>query len=147
MINIFSWYFFGPTIQFYVLLGPTWILYLQMRYINLKCLVHLISTLLLQISFFELTRLTICPLISLFLLVYLLFYQVLLRSNEYEKGLLGVHLSRRLTFIFIWLVNLASTSFLTRTDARTHVRKPGKLTYRGGTGPPKNLPALWRQIE
>ena len=36
------------------------------------------------------------------------------------------------------MVNSASTSFLTRTDARTHVRKPGKLTYRGGTGPPKN---------
>ena len=123
MINIFSWYFFGPTIQFYVLLGPTWILYLQMRYINLKCLVHLISTLLLQISFFELTRLTICPLISLFLLVYLWSYQVLLGSNEYEKGLLGVHLSRLLTFIFIWLVNLASTSFVTWTDARTHRRK------------------------
>ena len=32
------------------------------------------------------------------------------------------------------MVNSASKSFLRRTHSRT----PGKLTYRGGTGPPKN---------
>ena len=38
------------------------------------------------------------------------------------------------------MVNLASTSFLTRTHGRTHVRThTGKLTYRGGTDPPKKV--------
>ena len=32
-------------------------------------------------------------------------------------------------------------------DTQTHVRTdPGKLNYRGGTGPPKNL-MLWKNLE
>ena len=36
---------------------------------------------------------------------------------------------------FIVMVNSASTNFI--KFSKTHSRTPGKLTYRGGTGPPK----------
>ena len=62
-------------------------------------------------------------------------YSVLPGSLPYIKYSLGVNSSIVTTFIFNFIVNSAFSSFLTRTDARMHT---GKLTYRGGTGPPKN---------
>ena len=38
------------------------------------------------------------------------------------------------------MINSAFTSFLTRTHVPTYPPRPGRLTYRGGTGPPKNKP-------
>ena len=75
---------------------------------------------------------------SIDLLIHFWSYQVLPRSSEYEKGLLGVHSSKLPTFIFIYMVTMASISFVTQTHIRTYARKPGKLTYRDGTDPPKN---------
>ena len=60
-------------------------------------------------------------------------YQFLPGSQAYENSNPGVYSSSGTTFIFIFMVNSASTSFPTRNHAPTH----GKLTYRGGTGPPK----------
>ena len=52
---------------------------------------------------------------------------------------MGVYSSIQIAFVIIAIVNSAARSFLKRTHGRTHVPTPGKLTYRGGTGPPKNI--------
>ena len=52
---------------------------------------------------------------------------------------MGVYSSTQIDFIIIAIVNSAARSFLKRTHGRTHVPTPGKLTYRGGTGPPKKV--------
>ena len=64
-------------------------------------------------------------------------YHAVLGSTEYPKYIFGIFSSVSITFIFIVVVNSASTNFLRRTHAIKHSRKPAKLTYRGGTGPPK----------
>ena len=77
------------------------------------------------------------------LLIHLWSYQVLLESYTNEKCLLRVYSCSPTTFIFTVMVISASRSFLTRTDAHTDTRTPGKPVYRGGTGPPKKLSCCW----
>ena len=73
----------------------------------------------------------------------------LYKYSKIPRCIFGIFSSILITFIFIVMVNSASKSFLPRTHApthprthaptypRTHAPTPGKLTYRGGTGPPK----------
>ena len=68
--------------------------------------------------------------------------QVLLETPSFEKCPLRVYTSRLTTFASIVMVTSASTSFLTRTYART----PGKSVYRSGTGSLEKLLQFWKRL-
>ena len=73
-------------------------------------------------------------------------YQVLLGYPSCNTYFIKTYSSLLTTFIFIFIVKFESYKF-SNTHSRTYPRTPEKLTYRGGTGPPKNRTGDIRSIQ